>query len=667
MAFNQFLKELKRRNVYRVAMTYLVVAWVLLQVVSIIAPIIEAPDWANKLVLIIIIVCFPIALILAWAFEISPQGITRTVASDTSKDSDPETLKRKHRYNLMIGILLLLIAGQFGYHRYFSTTGDIIPVNKSIAVLPFVNESSNQENQYFCNGIMNGVLDNLSKIEEMIVFSRSSVEQFKASDLSSSEIAAELGANYLVEGSVQRIAERVVIFTELISARDYKQLWSKRFERDLHDVFAVQAEVTESIAAELHSVIAPELKKRIENIPTTNTAAYDYYLQGREYLFRADSETLENETWTDLLYKAKASFDLAIDRDSTFAEALVGLARIAYLRDVEAKILSEDYLDAVVGYATKALEINENLGEAYFLRSQANYRNSRIDEAKRDLTKSLVLNPNNLESLNLKMEIARFIDLDFARAVDIGAEIAKRASSPADLWALYDNFFKMSVQVNALDYMVRIAEKKKEILPGRHSGKYWALERAGRTDEAWRTLETEFTVDNQLGLMLKGEHYLHLDEFERSLEFYEKWHRLVSEESEDNWLSVNDWHRYGQALIGTGQYDKGRDMLEKQIQINLGKIKLGRTGYSGLSPYYDIAGIYAFLGNEEEAYRWLEEFDDRKGWIRLGLPYHVKRDRLFDNIRGDKRFQDMLAHAEQVETAYRKEFEASLKNASLEL
>lgn len=665
MSFSQFLKELKRRNVYRVAMTYLVVAWVVLQVVTIIAPIIEAPAWVSKLVLIVLIVCFPVALIFAWAYKISPQGITRTSAPDIDEPKYPEIRNKNHRYNFIIGFLLVLITGQFVYHRYFTSNDQSPPADKSIAVLPFVNESSNQENQYFCNGIMNGILENLSKIEELVVFSRSSVEPFRNGELSSAEIGARLGVSYLVEGSVQRIGDRVAIFTELILADDQKQLWSRRFERDLNDVFAVQAEVTESIAAELHSVLAPELKKRIENIPTTSTAAYDYYLQGREYLFEADPETQGNEVWKDLMLKAKAAFDLAISSDSSFAEPWAGLARVAYLRDEEAEILSEDYLDEVVMYASKALDINENLGEAYFLRGQAHYRNSRIEKAKRDLTSCLILSPNNIEALNLQMEIGRFIDLDFKEAVVIGSEIEKRVNSPSDTWDLYYNLWSMCFQVNSLDYMELFAVKLENTLPNRFSGKYWVLERQGRMDEAWDNLQSEFTEDNQFGLLIKGEHFLHQNMFEKSLQYYERWYELVSQESEDNWLSVNDWHRFGQALFGVGQTDRGREMLEKQIEINSRKVALNRTGFSGLSPYYDLAGIYSFLGNKEEAYRWLDEFGERKGWIRLGLLFHVQRDHLFDNLRSDQRFQELLARIELREAQYRKQMEESLRNSKL--
>ena len=183
--------------------------------------------------------------------------------------------------------------GQFAYNKYSNNefTGSDI-TKKSIAVLPFINDSPNEDNLYFCNGIMEGILDHLSKIPELKVVSRTSVEQYRDNKPSLKKIAEELGVQYLVEGSVQRIGNQVVIFAQLISAEDDVHLWSQKYNEDVTELFAVQANVTESIADKLEMIISPKVKERIENIPTNNPLAYDFYLQGNEFKFKANQNLL---------------------------------------------------------------------------------------------------------------------------------------------------------------------------------------------------------------------------------------------------------------------------------------------------------------------------------------------------------------------------------------
>ncbi len=647
MSGTNFFEELKRRNVYRVAVTYAVVAWLLLQIVSVVVPMIEAPLWVGKVVLIVLLVGFPIALLLAWAFEMSPQGFIRTTSPEADTNPLPDHKKKPLTSNVIIGVLVLLLIGQWAYNRDWKTDVKRSDLEKSIAVLPFKNESSNQENQFFCNGIMEGVLDHLAKIPELTVVSRTSVEQYRLNPPPIKEIAQALGVEFLVEGSVQRIGDEAIIFAQLIHATDDRRLWSQNYERNLSDIFAIQAEITQSIADGLQAIITPDIIERIEAVPTSDPLAYDYFLQGNEYLFNADAFSQANEAWNETLSKAQLSYELALKRDSAFAEAIIGLANVDYQRNVEASILNDDYLSTVISSTNRALVINPNLSNGYLLRSQAHYKNARVAAAKIDLEKALTLNPNNVQALNHQMEIYRFTDLNFTKAIETGREIEKRTHSKEDLWKLYDTHIGMAWQISDLERALVFAKKKRALIPNRFSSLYFIYKDMNETEKAWQTLNEELPDDNQYKFILAANHLLYIHQFDKAMNYYIKWLGLLNDESEDNWLSINDWHRYGQALMKTGNKAEGVAMLNKQIEINKRKAELNRTtSFSGLAAYYDLAGIYAFLDQKETAYEWLNKFEEQKGWLKLGLLNFVKVDLQFDNLRNDERFQAMIARVE---------------------
>ncbi len=361
MNFNQFFKELKRRSVYKVAVTYAVVAWLVAQIAGLGASSYGAPEWVMKMILLVLVVGFPIALILAWAFEMSPQGIIRTTSVAAQENPFPASKKKPLTSNLLIGFLLLVIAGQFIYTKYWQTDGvDTADIEKSIAVLPFKNESANQENQYFCNGMMEAILNHLSKIQDLRVISRTSVEQYRENLPTSKQIGEELDVIYLLEGSVQRYEDKALIFAQLIEAETDKHLWSQSYDRDLSDIFSVQAEITKIIADELKAKISPEVEDRIDKKITNDPIAYDYYLQGEEFLTELyDSFTAPLAVRQDLIDKAELFYQQALERDSLLAEAIVGLSRIDLERTRWSEFTEEDYLENSLSLANEAIAVNE--------------------------------------------------------------------------------------------------------------------------------------------------------------------------------------------------------------------------------------------------------------------------------------------------------------------
>src|SRR5438874_2462215 len=267
MSERNFFAELKRRNVYKVAVAYAVVAWLLIQAASIILPSFEAPAWVMKVLIAALAIGCPIAVVLAWAFEITPQGIVR------AEEVAPNESITKHTGHKLIGItvvLAVIAAGLFAYQFLRSksaatTTPSITSAptsapastptsEKSIAVLPFENLSDDKQNAFFTDGVQDEILTALAKLADLKVISRTSVMQYRnAAERNLREIGQRLGVAHVLEGSVQRVGNKVRVNAQLIDARNDAHLWAQSYDRDLADVFAIQSEIAEAIAQQLQA------------------------------------------------------------------------------------------------------------------------------------------------------------------------------------------------------------------------------------------------------------------------------------------------------------------------------------------------------------------------------------------------------------------------------
>jgi TolB-like protein len=243
----KFFAELKRRNVYKVAIAYAVVAWLLMQIATQIFPFLEIPNWAIRLVIMLIVIGFPIALVIAWAFELTPEGLKRTEFADEL----PKRSARSRAWIYVIVIAGAVSVGLFFVGRYTAPNtrgGAVEVVTKSIAVLPFENLSHDPDNAYFADGIQEEILTRLSKIADLKVISRTSTQRFKSAPDNLLEIARQLGVTNILEGSVQRSADQVRVNVQLIKAATDAHLWADTFDRKLTDIFAVETEIAKTVA-----------------------------------------------------------------------------------------------------------------------------------------------------------------------------------------------------------------------------------------------------------------------------------------------------------------------------------------------------------------------------------------------------------------------------------
>jgi TolB-like protein/Tfp pilus assembly protein PilF len=310
-AMTGFFDEVKRRKVYQVAAAYIIAAGGIIQLASAAFPAWELPNWALRLVIVLLLMGFPIALILAWAYDITAQGIRATPTPAV-----PVSHRRRNIIMLVVtGVAVSAAAGFFLLPRVSAHKCD-----KSIAVLPFENLSDEKENAYFADGIQDDVLTNLSKIGDLKVISRTSVMPYRGKASNVREIGKALGVGAILEGSVRRMGNRVRVNVQLINADTDEHMWAEDYDRDLTDVFAIQTDLAQQIVRELQAKLSPMEKAQIERRPTENGEAYLAFMQGHEVFYRPDKFRSNTE-------KAEQLFEEATKLDPNFAGAFAALAR----------------------------------------------------------------------------------------------------------------------------------------------------------------------------------------------------------------------------------------------------------------------------------------------------------------------------------------------------
>jgi len=360
-----FFAELKRRNVYKVAIAYGVVAWLLIQVATQVFPFFEIPNWVVRLVVLVIIIGFPIALIVAWAFELTPQGLKRTEVADAMPTRP--SVRRAWIYVVIIGGALALGLFFLGRYTGLRRSEGTASAEKSIAVLPFDNLSRDPDNAYFAEGIQDEILTRLAKIADLKVISRTSTQQYQSKPGNLSEIAKQLGVAHIVEGSVQKSGDAVRVNVQLIEAANDSHLWADTFDRKLTDIFSVESEVAKAIADQLRAKLTGREEQVIVARPTDNPDAHDAYLRGLAYNLKT-----ANSPGNSL--GAQKYLREAVRLDPEFA---LSWALLSY---VEARGYLTQTLQPTVALreearqaAETALTLQPNLGEAVLAKGQYHY------------------------------------------------------------------------------------------------------------------------------------------------------------------------------------------------------------------------------------------------------------------------------------------------------
>ena len=451
MKIDNFFSELQRRNVYKVAVAYAVVGWLLVQITTQVFPIFEIPNWALRLIVLAIIIGFPIALVLAWAFELTPEGIKHT--EDVDLSDKRVSKKRTWIYVTLIGAALsfaLFFVGRLSAPN--SSASPAVLPEKSIAVLPFENQNRDPDTDYLCDGIPESIINSLSELPKLKVMSRNSVFHYKGKEADAQTVGKELKVQTLLTGRVRQRGDGLTIGVELINAQDNSQMWGQQYNRKLADVFAVQEEIAKEVSDKLRLKLTGTEKEQLAKRPTENLKAFQYYMQGRA--------AAQRRTNADLLASV-SYYEKALQEDGKYALAYAGLsdayANLGYygsIAPVEGRRKAEEA-------ARKALELDDKLAEAHTALGQIYiaFAPSDFSTGDRELKHAIELNPNlAVAHYNLGLSFIRQGRLDEAsaelakaRGLDpISSIIARAVVIPHYFKRDYHRAFELLRQANEL-------------------------------------------------------------------------------------------------------------------------------------------------------------------------------------------------------------------------
>jgi TolB-like protein/Tfp pilus assembly protein PilF len=541
-----FFGELKRRNVYKVAIAYAVVAWLLMQAASQIFPFFEIPNWAVRLVVLLLIMGFPVALILAWAFELTPEGLKRTEVADEL----PRKSQRNRAWIYVVIIAGAVAASLFFFGRYTSLKQGAEMSEKSIAVLPFENRSEDKANAYFAEGVQDEILTRLSKIADLKVTSHTSTQHYKSVPENLAEIAKQLGVAHILEGSVQKSGDAVRVNVQLIKVANNSHVWAETFDRKLTDIFSVESDVAKAIADQLRAHITRQEEQVIAAKPTKNIEAYDAYLRGRYFW---------NKRTSDGIKHAIEHFQQSIERDPDFALGHAGLADSYIALTFYNFAAPHETMPKAKESAITALALDDTLAEAHASLAHIlmNY-DWNWSAAEKEFKRSIELKPDYATA----HEWYAIHYLTATGRLEEAVQEMKKALKlePASL--------VMNTFMGATLY---------------YAGRYdEAIDQCRRTIE----MDPNFTVAHwHLGLAYEQKQVLDAatEEFKKA-------------------ISLSEGSPLMKAALGRA-YAKSQKKHEANEMLN----ELNELSKQHYVSAYEVATIYVALGNNEQAFQLLEE------------------------------------------------------------
>ncbi len=575
-----FFAELKRRNVYKVAIAYAVVAWLLMQIATQVFPFLEIPNWAIRLVIMLIVIGFPIALVIAWAFELTPEGLKRT----ESADELPKKSARSRAWIYVVVIAGAISASLFFLGRYTSSkqSGGAELPDKSIAVLPFENLSHDPDNAYFADGIQEEILARLAKIADLKVISRTSTQHYKSSPDNLPQIAKRLRVANILEGSVQKSADKVRVNVELIRAATDTHLWADTFDRKLTDVFAVESEVATKIAETLQAKLTGFEQHAIAVRPTENSEAYQLYLKGRYFRNKLTPEGFE---------KAIEYFQQAIEKDPAYALAYAGLSDIYGNLGFYGLLPPREMWPKAKAAALKALEVDDNLVEAHVALGWVSFTYDwDWTAAEKHFERALALNPASRATYYPWYSYYLGI---LGRSDEAVAEAKRALDRDPVSPVMNNNLAEQLLLARRFDEAIEQCRKALEMDPSfslTHSELSRLYVAKGMYREALVESEKYLALTPRNPTALASRAYAHARLNERS-----------------------------QALQALDELTA----LSKQRYVSS----------------YLFALVYAGLGEKDQTFTWLEKaYEERSGF----LPY-LKVNPTWDPLRSDPRFQALVA------------------------
>ena len=643
----KFWEELKRRRVIRVITVYAAAAFVLLELVDIISEPFGLPDWTLKLVTVLLVIGFIISIILSWIYDVTPEGIEKTKSSKevASVEAPPASIGWK--IATFVSVLIIIAFVIFYIVGNNKKSFDISKLDKSIAVLPFINDSPDNENVHIINGIMEAVLDNLCKIEDLRVVSRTSVEQYRNNPKPIPEIGKEMNVGYILEGSGQKYGDNIRLTLQLLDARNDKHLWSSPYNREIvmEQIFDLQSEIAELVAAEIEAVIKPEEKQLIEKEPTTSLTAYDLYQKGRELQLHKLSGTERSEVAATV----QSLYRRALQYDSTFAQAYVGLAGICLSKFSWDPYLFEPMIDSVLIYSNLALSYDDQLADAYI--GKGHYYNVRTETnlAIREWEKAISLSPNAAEPYRAMGWLYNSMG-DYVKSIESFVKASSLNRGPELPSILYGLGFELT-QIGF--YTESIEQSKEKLKLDGDSISYfsnlsYAEYCAGHYDRAIGAGQKAISRDPQNhAWSIVGSSYLELKQYEEALYYLRNSAEILESMGQVNFYYMP---ALAFAYLQMGDTEKSGFYLKEQITLANDWIDRRISGYQ--ENYLRLAQVYAIGGETGKAMEKLRLLS------KLGnTSVHVNKMRnspMMDNIRNEPGFDEIM---DELEAKYQAEHE----------
>jgi TolB-like protein len=538
---------------------------------------------------------------------------------------------------LATAIVLLLIAAGFFYKNFSGNTG-VVNKEKTIAILPFKNISVNkEENEPFCVGVALELQKKIELLGALIPIAPQSVERFRDTKLSIADIAKDLGGiSYILQGNVLRDKNKIKVFVSLIDALSGKEKWSKDYSGEVEDVFTLQENIAQQIASELQVKITPDEQSRIARIATKNTKALDAYNEAQLNFVKYAFAVYPDEK--DYI-KIQALCDKAILIDSNLAEAYVLKARAYWIANGIKQFFSENFMDTVKLLCLKALKIDNNSVDALVQLSEYYTHTGRKGLALEDLQKAIAISPNSFAA-NLAFGKGNpDLYYDPIRSIQCLRKALKL--DPLSVWTpevynaiAYQYLFICDYNKSQL-YSNRVLELEQTTVAA--SKAYWCLvvsnNRLGNGDKCIELAEKWNKIDSSEAFYHMAEAYCYLKkDYVKGIQVYEHYFKISP-------LHINS-HRWAIALYKTGKQKEALALFNKSLEQYKKLSSLGRFD----SAQYDVAGVYAFMGDKKRAYNILKLWGAKEHWP-WGSPNFIKFDPLFENLWPEKEFKDLVQSA----------------------
>jgi TolB-like protein/Tfp pilus assembly protein PilF len=624
---------------------YIAAAFMGLELLDMISEPFGLPDWSMRVGFFVLLTGLVITLIIAWIYDIRPEGgLVKTVPADEVKADEITT--PSNRWKMASYVSFFVIAGLIVLN-ILSRPDRVGVDDKSIAVLPFESLSNDPELQYQADGVMDAILLHLSKIEDLRVISRTSVEQYRHTDKTITRICEELGVAYVLEGSFQKSGDKMRLIVQLIRSGTEGHIWANNYDREWKDIFSVQSEVAQRIASELHAAITPGEKELIEKIPTTSLTAYDFYQKGRDEHFKYWAD-IDNK---EALQNAEDYYHEALKYDPSYAQAYTGLAWVYRNKNYWREYFSGSFLDSGLHLTETALRYDDQLADAYLYRGRYYRATGNTAQAIEGYDKAIRFNPNDYMGYYYKA--VAYCNLDVIRSIE---NMLKAASLDRGALATHFSVLGMIYQNTGFSDLARHYWQEALKLDG-DSARYYLLlsnmeHYLGNKEQAINFYEQAIDKDpsksfvDLLSYVFYGKHDLaasfQLFEGEALIMYCEQYLKRVNTHGE---FGLANMHRVGYAYWLYGDEEESATYFSKQLDYCHRQNDLRRTWSEQFFTYYDLAAIAAYRGDKEQALKHLRVFSQRKV-IHLWMVWNLQNDPLLDPIRNELEFRQIVRDME---------------------